>query len=84
MLQASLHSVQTEVLPVLSVKLSLLCCSEFQQLKVLQSTLPDAARSEADACKTLIDAFTAWFAANCASQAGTLEDVTQVSLLCVV
>lgn len=62
----------------------LLCCSEFQQLKVLQSSLPAVAQTEADACKRIIDAFNAWFAANCTSQAGMLEVVTQVSYLYVV
>ena len=61
----------------------LLCCSEFQQLKVLQSSLPAVAQTEADACKSLIDAFNAWFAANCTSQAGMLEGVTQVSSLSI-
>lgn len=56
------------------------CCSEFQQLKVVQSSLPALAQSEADACKSLIDAFNAWFAANNTSQAsGMLEAATQVS-----
>ncbi len=45
-------------------------CSGFQQLKVLQSGLPAVAQTEAEACKRLIDAFDAWFAANHASQSG--------------
>ncbi|DBA69401.1 TPA: Kinesin heavy chain [Trebouxia sp. C0005] len=40
----------------------------FQQLKVLQSGLPAMAQTEAEACKRLIDAFDAWFAANYVSQ----------------
>lgn len=43
-------------------------CSGFQQLKVLQSGLPAMAQTEAEACKRLIDAFDAWFAANYVSQ----------------
>ena len=54
------------------------CCSEFQQLKVLQSSLPALAQSEAEACKSLIDAFTTWFAANHASSMAGLEDTAQV------
>ncbi len=45
-------------------------CSGFQQLKVLQSGLPAVAQTEAEACKRLIDAFDAWFAANYTSQSG--------------
>ena len=45
-------------------------CSGFQQLKVLQSGLPAVAQAKAEACKRLIDAFDAWFAANYTSQSG--------------
>ena len=55
-------------------------CSNFQQLKVLQSSLPALAQSEAQACKTLIEAFNIWFAVNYASPSGTFEDSHLVSL----
>ena len=54
-------------------------CSDFQQLKVLQSSLPALAQSEAGACKALIDTFNAWFAANYASPSGAFDDSHRVS-----
>ena len=55
---------------------------------MVQSSLPALAQSEADACKSLIDAFNAWFAANNTSQAkGVQEAVAQVnavSNICMV
>ena len=59
-------------------------CSEFQQLKLLQSSLPALAQSEAEACKSLIDAFTTWFAANHASHKGGAEDAFQVRCSCFI
>ena len=55
-----------------------MCCSEFQQLKELQSALPALAQSEAEACKSLIDAFSAWFAANYQVQKEGLNGAFQV------
>ena len=40
---------------------------------MLQSGLPALAQAEAQACKGLIDAFNAWFAANYASQSGAFD-----------
>lgn len=77
--EACVHAI-LDPLFMLFMKQCLLCCSEFQQLKVLQSSLPAVAQSEADACKSLISAFNAWFAANYTSQAGMPAGATQVSL----
>ena len=40
------------------------CCSEFSELKALQSALAGLAQAEAAACKSLIDSFSLWYTAN--------------------
>lgn len=40
------------------------CCSEFNELKALQSSLAGLAQAEAAACKCLIDGFSLWYATN--------------------
>ena len=54
-------------------------CSEFQELKTLQSSLAALAQAEAEACKGLIDAFDAWFAASYASATTSLGGNPTVS-----